>query len=297
MKYSTAGAFRQALEERLRQQALETGIAMFRLRKMVAFDRLLARLAAQDRTFWILKGGILLQWLVGWRARATKDIDAEASRTVPVPVLHDLLRQAGSRDLADWFQFQVGRSLPAATGAPLGGARFPVLCRLDGRQFERFHLDVGQGDVLVQPPREISGPSLLDFADIPPARVLCYPPEAQIAEKLHAYTRPYRSGESSRVRDLADILLLAAFARMDGRQLHRAIQATFAAIKSHEVPRQLPAPPAAWRAPYGRIARELMLDWKTLEEAADAASRFLNPILPAERTAARWQPAKWQWSK
>jgi hypothetical protein len=92
-------------------------------------------------------------------------------------------------------------------------------------------------------------------------------------------------------------LLLAAFARMDGRQLHRAIQATFAAIKSHEVPRQLPAPPAAWRAPYGRIARELMLDWKTLDEAADAASRFLNPILPAERTAARWQPAKWQWSK
>ena len=71
MKYSTVGAFRQVLEERLRQQALKTGIAMFRLRKMVAFNRLLARLAAQDRTFWILKGGILLQWLVGWRARAT----------------------------------------------------------------------------------------------------------------------------------------------------------------------------------------------------------------------------------
>lgn len=33
MKYSTAGAFRQALEERLRQQALETGVPMFRLRK------------------------------------------------------------------------------------------------------------------------------------------------------------------------------------------------------------------------------------------------------------------------
>lgn len=32
MKYSTAGAFRQALEERLRQQALETDIAMFRER-------------------------------------------------------------------------------------------------------------------------------------------------------------------------------------------------------------------------------------------------------------------------
>lgn len=297
MKYSTAAAFRQALEERFRQQALETGVAMFRLRKMVAFDRLLARLAAQDRTFWILKGGILLQWLVGWRARATRDVDTETSKTVPVPILYDLLRQAGSCDLGDWFQFQVGRSLPAATGAPLGGARFSVLCRLDGRQFERFHVDVGQGDALLQTPHAISGPSLLDFADIEPARVLCYPPEAQIAEKLHAYTRPYRSGESSRVRDLVDILLLAAFARIDGHQLHRAIHATFAAIKSHEVPRQLPAPPAAWRAPYGRIARELALAWKSLEEAAEAASQFLNPILQAETAAASWHPDEWRWSK
>ena len=44
MRYKTAVAFRRALEERLRQQSLEGGQPLARLRKMVAFDRFLARL-------------------------------------------------------------------------------------------------------------------------------------------------------------------------------------------------------------------------------------------------------------
>ena len=44
MRYQTATAFRRALEERLRQESLEAGQPLTRLRKMVAFDRFLARL-------------------------------------------------------------------------------------------------------------------------------------------------------------------------------------------------------------------------------------------------------------
>jgi len=45
MPYASAGAFRRALEDRLRNQSRQTGIALAWLRKMVAFERLMARLA------------------------------------------------------------------------------------------------------------------------------------------------------------------------------------------------------------------------------------------------------------
>ncbi len=55
--YATATAFRQALEERLRRLSLESNTSLSRLRKLVAFDRLLARMVAREPSLWILKGG------------------------------------------------------------------------------------------------------------------------------------------------------------------------------------------------------------------------------------------------
>jgi hypothetical protein len=56
MKYQSGGAFRRALEDRLRAQSLKSGAALVRLRKMVAFDRLVARLMLAQPDAWLLKG-------------------------------------------------------------------------------------------------------------------------------------------------------------------------------------------------------------------------------------------------
>lgn len=65
MKYATPGAFRTALEQRLLTAAREAGLPVVRLRKLVVFDRLLARLliAAPDR--WLLKGALALDLRLG----------------------------------------------------------------------------------------------------------------------------------------------------------------------------------------------------------------------------------------
>jgi hypothetical protein len=60
-RYVTPYAFRRALEDRLRQQALREGIDLQRLRRRVAFERLLARLFVEDPPPWILKGGYSLE--------------------------------------------------------------------------------------------------------------------------------------------------------------------------------------------------------------------------------------------
>ena len=75
MRYASSAAFRQALETRLRTQSIETGMPLVRLRKLIAFDRLLARMVEAQPNAWVLKGGLALQVRFGQTARTTRDID------------------------------------------------------------------------------------------------------------------------------------------------------------------------------------------------------------------------------
>ena len=68
MKYDSGGAFRRALEIRLRDRSIHCGVALDRLRKMVAFDRFLARLVQGQPGQWVLKGGLALQLRLGEKA-------------------------------------------------------------------------------------------------------------------------------------------------------------------------------------------------------------------------------------
>ncbi len=113
MRNGDGGAFRQALEQRLKTRAGEDGARLARDRKRVAFDRLLARLATIAPDTWLLKGGFALDLLadhrsVAERAQATKDVDldwqaAEAD-------LLDTLLEATEWDAADFFSFKIERT-------------------------------------------------------------------------------------------------------------------------------------------------------------------------------------------
>ena len=150
MTYQTGGAFRRALEDRLRARSIQSGTPLVRLRKMVAFERFLARLQVDQPEAWILKGGLALQWRLGNRARTTKDIDILL--TTPVRDVHQSLVRAALLDLGDWFGFLVQRPTDSTAQTLGGGVRFHTQALLDGRPFEMFHVDVGVGDPVVAPP-------------------------------------------------------------------------------------------------------------------------------------------------
>ncbi|HEY6292346.1 MAG TPA: nucleotidyl transferase AbiEii/AbiGii toxin family protein, partial [Terriglobia bacterium] len=107
MTYKTGAAFRQALETRLRDRTLRSGLPLIRLRKIVAFDRLLARISKQSRSRWVLKGGLALEWHFGDRARTTMDIDATVVQQSSVDELLAELRKAAAENIGDWFEFEV----------------------------------------------------------------------------------------------------------------------------------------------------------------------------------------------
>lgn len=73
-RYASPTAFRKALEDHLQALSKKEGTDLQRVRRQVAFDRLLARLFSTKPSAWSLKGGYAMELRTRF-ARATKDID------------------------------------------------------------------------------------------------------------------------------------------------------------------------------------------------------------------------------
>jgi len=278
-EYKTPEAFRQALEARLRSRAEQEGLDLQWLRRQVAFERLLARVFRAPDTVWLLKGGYAMELRLRQRARTTVDVDlmvadtealrlsAAASPDESIPeVAYDQLQARAAVKLEDFFQLTLARP-KLMTAAPEGGMRCLVECRVAGRTFAAFHLDIGFGDVVLGEPEWVNGREMLAFAGIEAARVPLLPAAQQMAEKFHAYSYPWGDRTNTRVKDLVDLVLLFKTQNLDEQDLRRAVRETFRQRSTHPLPGNLPVPPAEWAEPFAALADELNLATKTLEEA------------------------------
>ena len=283
--YATAGAFRRALEERLKKASLTDQIDPNRLRRQVSFDRLLARLFREDPAPWVLKGGYALE-LRFKAARSTVDIDLTVQRVAASAggdenqVVRQMLQSAAAVALGDWFEFTIGPPVMDLTAAPYGGARYPVEARMDERIFARFHLDAGVGDVIMRPLETIVCRDWLGFAGIESSRVLMIAREQQFAEKIHAYTLP-RNAPNSRVKDLVDLALLIRSGGLDKQRILDALRLTFERRGTHDLASLLP-PPADWQIPFQALAEECGLPTDVAAVFA-GVQEFLEEVL-ARRT-------------
>ena len=292
MKYETGYGFRMALETRLKAESARQKLPLIRLRKAVAFDRLLARLSADPNSDWILKGGFALQVRLQDRARTTKDIDLLVR--LPREEVHRRLVLTAAHDMGDFSRFVIGAptALPVAEGP--GAVRCHVDMLIDDRQFEMFNLDVGLNDRLITPPESLLLPSLLSFADLPAVTMPCYPIAQHLAEKVHAYVREYATCENTRVKDLADILLIAEFCpKLNASELRKALEATFR-NRDTPLPSALMNPPRAWTIPYAAMAKGVGLKYGKLSEAITAARIFLNPVLQGSALG-EWHAETGEW--
>jgi len=174
------------------------------------------------------------------------------------------------------------------------GERYRVAAELAGRPFETVLVDVGYSDPELWAPEPVRGPDLLAFAGIEPTEAPTLPLEQHLAEKVHAYTRTYAGGRrSSRVKDLADLVLLRTIERLDGQRARVALEQTFEARSTHPMPPELPAPPAAWRRPYRRLASETGIE-EDLDAAFDLAAELVDPVLGGEPLES-WDPERSRW--
>lgn len=277
--YGSAAAYRQALEARLRHDAETSGRDLNWLRRKHVFLRMLHRLAAAQPDVWVLKGGVAVDLRRPGTARTTKDIDLAmrhpqtADPSDPGPMAQ-LLRTALAVDVdGDLFAFALSeptRMAEDSYGRPAW--RFRVRASLAGRVFTETRIDA------IARPEELSGitqiplgPGVCPPLGAPTRGLLATDLRQQFAEKIHALTRIYGSGESSRIKDLVDLVLLIDDEVPLDAELVRTARQVFAVRGTHEMPDDLGTPPESWREPFHMQAAE----FGVVPDDVDAANRIV----------------------
>ncbi len=276
---NNAAGFRKQLETHLRTHSTKTGEDIHRLRRKVAFDRLLARIVTQEPPSFFLKGGYAMELSIV-NARATKDMDLtcikrinDSNEPMIAMLLHELQTLARV-NLNDHFFYQIGQPQIDIENAPYGGSRHSVTAIIDNRHFVEFHLDVG-GDFLIDDYEKVSGANWLEFCGIAAPIIPMISVEQQFAEKLHSYTLP-REGINTRAKDLIDLILLLKPNRAPEAFQH-SIQRVFRARNTHLLPEVLPAPPEIWLKPFATMAAECGIS-QSLMEGFEKVSEFYNSL-------------------
>lgn len=292
--FQDAEAFRASLEQRLRNANRESGMPHDRLRKDVAFHRFVARFVAADDDRWAIKGGVALLWRVAVDARATRDVDANWRGTTDD--LETFLDRVVEQDCGDWFEFEIGPPRPLQ-GETEGGLRFGVKALLAGREFAAFQLDINfvadARPVEVVPVRL----PLLAFSGLADLEVPMISISQHLAEKLHAVTRTYLSGDSSRAKDAFDSMLFAQRGMLpDAGSIRRAVADTFE-VRDTPSPSVPPSLPIRWRVTLRSLLQDFGLPGiGNVGELERGWIRLWLPIL--EGTApdtARWDVTAQSW--
>lgn len=291
-RYVTAVSFVRALSARLLNENKKTGRNITRMRKEIAFDRVLARVSAAAPDAWLLKGGVALEYRLG-AARVTKDLDLSFRDETQI---HDTVRALQHVEIEDFFKVHI---LSEPSGPIIDGIsayRWKLEVRLNDRQFEHLILDIGVADPFFGEPEIVRGQPLLEFAGIESASVPAIPVEQHIAEKVHAYTRAY-GVSNTRVKDLVDLALLSSFGEIDGATLRTTLDGVFRARASHELPTSFPLPPSSWTVPYRKLTETLDDLSPQLIDGHKIVAEFLDPVL-VDRYAVQtlqWNPSSRSW--
>ena len=238
----------------------------------------------QAAYLWFLKGGYAME-LRMHAARTTKDIDLtlhDGTRLSKDPgkrreEVRGMLQEAAATRFEDYFEFLVGEAREDLEGAPEGGSRYPVGAQMDGREFARFHVDVGIGDEVLEPLDIVTGRDWLGFGGVAPPSFPVISAEQQFAEKLHAYSLPRGERANTRTKDLIDMVLLIRSGKLDKKKTAAAVRATFTKRGTHAVPAELDPPPAEWGPVFDALAKECGLAMK-IEEGFAVARGFAQTL-------------------
>lgn len=292
--FKDAAAFRASIDQRICDVGQRLGTPYDRLRKDIAFNRLVARFVAVGDDRWALKGGVALLWRVAADIRVTRDVDTNWHGTIgDLEVFLDKVVEA---EMDDWFEFEIGPPRPLE-GETKGGFRFAVTALLAGREFSAFRLDVN----LVSDDRPIEmvpiRQSLLSAIGLGELEVPMISIAQHLAEKLHAVARTYTSGDSSRAKDVYDTVLFAQTgALVEAGGLRSAVIDTFT-IRDTPLPPDAPVPPEEWDAVLGSLLDGFALaHLDGVKALKQAWINIWQPILDGTTADnARWNTKSREW--
>jgi len=292
--YASPQAFRRALTDKLRAIAEAGEWELPQLQRQIAYDRLLERLYVVDEG-WVVKGATaLLARDLGVRA----SIDVDLYRDIAVDVAARELREAATRDLGDWFVFEVGPAQPVSDTT--GGLRVPINASVGATLWTPFHVDlVGSEVTMTGKPESVPALARVMMPEVEQSGYQAYPLVDHIADKVVATFDRYGAAEapSTRYKDLVDLVAIVTAASV-GAGAQSAALLSEAKRRDVELPRSFAVPDRElWERGYAAEAgRSLLSSDHTLEEALEIVGPFLDPLLDGSATGT-WNPDVSQWSE
>ena len=215
----------ESIRHRLRNLLRERGDDIQFGLQRYARERFLYRLGeSRHRGQFVLKGATLFALWGGALYRATRDLDFTGYGSPdPADVLAALREVCGIPSPGDAIVFDP-RTLSADAirdEGEYGGLRVRFEGQLGASRIP-MRIDIGFGDAIQPGAEDVMFPTLLDD---PAPHIRAYPPEAVIAEKLHAMA--VLGERNSRFKDFYDVSVLASRFPFDGSRLAGAVSATF----------------------------------------------------------------------
>ena len=212
-----------SIKDRLLNLSRSQGGDFQRLLERFAMGRLLWRLAHSERTF-VLKGAQLFSVWQESPHRPTRDLDLLCFGSSSVEDMKTFFEQvlASPADPEDGLVWSHVSTSRIREDERYEGTRIEILALLERTRIP-LQVDIGFGDTIIPEPVERLWRELLNF---PEARLLTYPPETVIAEKLHAAVELRM--DNSRMKDFFDLDWLCRHMEFHQATLREALLSTFA---------------------------------------------------------------------
>lgn len=290
---NVAASVRARLLQLARTEAVEFQLVLSEF----AIERLLYRLGVSvHSSHFVLKGATLFRVWTEIRGRATWDLDLSGRGVSRMAEVEEAVRELCGVRTDDGLVFDAS-SITSEEILPADeyeGVRVRLVARLAEARIP-VQVDVGFGDAIVPGPTFATYPTLLDHA---PPRVLAYPREAVVAEKLEAILS--LGVTNSRMKDFYDLYQLAERFDFDGSLLVLAIRATFGRRRT-----PMPSDEPLALSPSFLTAPEREMQWRAFlrrsrldgppktSRLTDQLRAFLLPVLA---TAARGDAFNRRWS-
>ena len=214
----------ESLRQRLRNELRGRGEDVTFGLQRYAVERFLYRLGRSGhRARFVLKGATLFA-IWGTAYRPTRDVDFTGYGSPdPQDVIKAFCEVCNTPDDVNQLVFDTDTITadPIRDGSEYHGLRIRLRARL-GESDIPIQVDVGFGNAIVPGPEEKEFRTILGD---PPPRILAYPPESVVAEKMHAMVT---LGErNSRYKDFYDLHAIARGFQFERGTLVRAVRATF----------------------------------------------------------------------
>ena len=271
-----------SIQARLLSHAQEQSIPYQRVLTRYAAERLLYRISRSDhRRRFCLKGAMLFALWNVVLPRPTRDLDLLGAGLPGQDGIEQAFHEICETQVEDdGLRFDPGTLVveQIRDDTNYGGIRIGLLVMLGNSRIQ-LQVDVGIGDVVTPEAQEADFPVLLDQ---PAPRILVYPRESVISEKLEAMVA--MGLPNSRMKDFYDIWYLSSQFDFDGPVLCQAIEATF---KRRQTP--LPnATPAALTSAFGEDDQK-RIQWTAFLRRAELAEASL-PDVVSDLRAFLWPP-------